>query len=114
MPNGQLKYCLSIVGFYNKGLSPKRGFQQRKLPVDAGEWPAISIKTARRSKESAKDVIFCLSNRLIKNDVCKVTKSARAWAEIEEPASKLSFTLVNLKTLWHLSQLPSQHAFGVE
>jgi len=25
-----------------------------------------------------------------------------AWAEIDEPASKLSFTFENLKTLWHL------------
>ena len=55
-----------------------------------------------------------LSNKLIKKLVCKVTKSVSVWAVIEEPASKLSFTLENLKTLWHLLQLPSQHAFGVE
>lgn len=97
-------YCLSISGCYNKGLSSKRGFQQRKLPNDADEWPALEISTARCLKESARDKIFVSLNRSIEKVVCKVIKFKSAWAEIEDPTSKLSFTLENLKTLWHLSQ----------
>jgi hypothetical protein len=33
---------------------------------------------------------------------------------MEEPASKASLTLENLKTLWHLSHWPLQQALGVE
>ena len=82
----------------------KGGFQQRKLPKDAGEWPAARLSTARCLTNIARGEIVALSNKSIKKVVCKVTKSVSAWAEIEEPASKLSFTFVNLKTLWHLSQ----------
>jgi hypothetical protein len=46
--------------------------------------------------------------------VCSVTTSVNDWVVIEEPASKSSFTLENLKSLWHLSQWLSQHGFGVE
>ena len=92
-------YCAMVINEDVIRYQLLKGFQQRKLPKNAGEWPAKSIKTARRSKESARNAIFCLSNKSIKNDMCKVTKSVSAWAEVEEPASKLSFTLVNLKTL---------------
>ena len=33
---------------------------------------------------------------------------------MEAPASKLSLTLENLKTLWHLSQWPPQQGLGTE
>jgi hypothetical protein len=36
-----------LLGATIKNYPLKRRFQQRKLPKDAGEWPAISIKTAR-------------------------------------------------------------------
>jgi len=46
--------------------------------------------------------------------VCSVTTSVNDWVVTEEPASKSSFTLENLKTLWHFSQSLSQQGFGVE
>ena len=50
----------------------------------------------------------------MKTKECRVTTSVSDWEVTEEQASKTSFTLVNLKTLWHLSQWPLQHGFGVE
>ena len=44
----------------------------------------------------------------------RVTISVIDRVVTEEPASKSSFTLENLKTLWHLSQWLSQQSFGVE
>jgi len=55
-----------------------------------------------------------LSRRSTKWPVCKVTISVSDLVVIEEQTSKSSFTLENLKTLWHLLQWPVQHAFGVE
>ena len=90
------------------------GFQQRKLPRDAGEWLASSIKISCWLILEGIGEISKFSERQIKKDVCSVTISVSDWAVMEEPASKSSFTLEKLKTLWHLSQWPLQHAFGVE
>ena len=89
-------------------------FQQRKLPRDAGEWPASAIRIFRGLNKSGGDEEYKLSNRAMKTKVCSVTTSVSNREVAEELASKTSYTLENLKTLWHLSQCPLQHDFGVE
>ena len=92
----------------------KEGFQQRKLPRDAGEWPALAIRKFRWQVIPGSGEENKLSNRSMKTAECKVTIAVSDWELTGEPASKASFTFVNLKTLWHLSQWPLQQDFGVE
>ena len=92
----------------------KERYQQRKLPRDAGELPALYLKFALWFIKPIRGEIEWKSDITIKNAVCKVTKSEGAFTETEVPATKLSFTFENLKSLWHLLQVPLQQDFGVE
>ena len=64
----------------------QEGFQQRKLPRDAGEWPALAYRKFRWKVKPGSGEENKLSNRSMITAACKVAIAVSDWEVTEEPA----------------------------